>query len=198
MPIAFGASAVAVAALTAAGPGKKLDQRMYRLMNANHGAGADALFKGITELGSIAASGTAAAVLARLGRRREGMQALGAAAAMWALGQVAKKALLRPRPYQALGDVRLLVHEPKGTSWPSSHPAVLLAFVTVAGRRLGLPLGARAGLGALAGAVAISRVYVGVHFPSDVVGGLLLGKGVADLWSLLSSSGPITPATVRS
>jgi len=198
MPIALGASAVAVAALTAAGPGKRLDRGVYRLVNAHHGAGADALFKGITEVGSIAASGAAAAVLARLGRPREGMQALGAATAMWALGQLTKKALRRPRPYHALRDVRLLVHEPKGTSWPSSHPAVLLAFVTVAGRGLGLRPGARAGLGALAGAVGISRVYVGVHYPADVVGGLLLGKGVADLWSLLSPSRAITPATVRS
>jgi undecaprenyl-diphosphatase len=198
MPIALGASAVAVAALTAAGPGKKLDTGVYRLGNANHGAWADAIFKSITELGSITASAAAAAVLARLGRRREGMQALGAATAMWALGQIAKKALLRPRPYHALGDIRLLVHEPKGTSWPSSHPAVLLAFVTVAGRGLGLSPGARAGLAALAGAVGVSRVYVGVHYPADVVGGLLLGKGVADLWSLLSPSRLMTPATVRS
>jgi membrane-associated phospholipid phosphatase len=197
-PIAFSAGALAVAALTAAGPGKKLDQRVYQLVNTNRGAGTDALFKGITELGSITASAAAAAVLARRGRHREAMQALAAATAMWGLGQLAKKTLRRPRPYQALGNVRLLIHEPKGTSWPSSHPAVLLAFVTVAGRALSLRRGERVGLTALAGAVGVSRVYVGVHYPADVLGGLLLGKGVADLCSLLPPSRPITPATVRS
>jgi membrane-associated phospholipid phosphatase len=75
------------------------------------------------------------------------------------------------------------VGKPNGTSWPSSHPAVLLAFVTVAARRLGLPATARAGLTAAACAVGASRVYVGVHYPSDVVGGLLLGRAVADAWT---------------
>jgi membrane-associated phospholipid phosphatase len=60
---------------------------------------------------------------------------------------------------------------------------VLLAFVTVAGRNLGLPRGARRALTGLAGLVAASRVYLGVHYPADVVGGLLLGRTVADLWS---------------
>ena len=66
-----------------------------------------------------------------------------------------------------------------GTSWPSSHPAVLLAFVTVASRQLGAGPPARTALDLLAAVVAVSRVYVGVHYPSDVAAGLLLGRGVA-------------------
>src|SRR5207249_7823712 len=75
----------------------------------------------------------------------------------------------------------------RGTSWPSSHPAVLLAFVTVGARDLGVDPGGRAALSGLAGLVGLSRVYLGVHYPADVVGGLLVGRGVADLWSWLIS-----------
>ena len=113
---------------------------------------------------------------------------MGAALAMWAVGQILKKVTDRPRPYQALEDSRLLIAEPSGTSWPSSHPAVLVTFVTVAARDLGAGPASRAGLSALAGLVGMSRMYLGVHYPSDVAGGLLLGRGVADLWSTLVSS----------
>jgi len=77
---------------------------------------------------------------------------------------------------------RFLIAPPQGTSWPSSHPAVLTTFTTVAGRELGVSAFARVGLSALGLTVAASRVYVGVHYPSDVASGFLLGKAVAAMW----------------
>jgi membrane-associated phospholipid phosphatase len=189
-----GMAALLLALVTAGGRGRGLDRRLYRRLNRARGPRSDRFFWTVTELGSIWASAGAAALLAVRGRRREGLDALGAAGAMWVLGQLAKRAVDRPRPYLAMRDVRLLIDRPQGTSWPSSHPAVLLAFVTVAGRDLGLSLPARAGAAAVAGTVGFSRVYLGVHYPADVVGGLLLGRGVADLWSSLASPGVLRPA----
>jgi undecaprenyl-diphosphatase len=60
---------------------------------------------------------------------------------------------------------------------------VLLAYVTVATRNLDAPASTRTAAALLAGAVGLSRVYLGVHYPADVAGGLLLGQGVADVWS---------------
>jgi len=182
------AAALAIGVLGARGPIQKLDRRLYRFVNRPRGARADAVAKGITELGSLWASAAASAALARAGRKRAAADAMGAALAMWAVGQILKKVTDRPRPYQALEDSRLLIAEPSGTSWPSSHPAVLLTFVRVAARDLGAGPASRAGLSALAGLVGMSRMYLGVHYPSDVAGGLLLGRGVADLWSTLVSS----------
>ena len=93
--------------------------------------------------------------------------------------------MLRPRPYRSLDAFRLLIDEPRGTTWPSSHPAVFLAFATVVGRELGASGSVRAGLGALAGTVGLSRVYLGVHYPADVAGGLLLGWAAGRLWPAL-------------
>jgi membrane-associated phospholipid phosphatase len=194
-PLLAVAGALAVAAAASGRGGRDLDYRFYRAVNGGAGAAADRFFKGITELGSIWASVGASAVLARGGRKRAAMDGLAAAGAMWAVGQVAKKLYRRPRPYDALPPTRLLIAEPRGTSWPSSHPAVLLAFLTVSLRDLEAPAPTRNLAAALAGAVAVSRVYLGVHFPSDVLGGLLLGRALADVWTAAVS--PRTVGRVR-
>lgn len=186
-PAAAGMGALAVAALSAGGRGQALDRRVYRAINRGGGGLTDGLFKGVTEFGSVWASVGATVALARGGRRKEALDALGAALTMWLLGQGLKKLWRRPRPYHSLKAVRLLIAEPAGTTWPSSHPAVLLAFVTVAARDLGASLPVKAAVAVLAGVVGTSRVYLGVHYPADVAGGLLLGRGVADLWTALVS-----------
>ena len=187
IPAVAGVGALAVSVLSARGRGQALDRRLYRAVNRGGGALADTFFRSVTELGSLWASvgGTVALTGAR--RRREALDAMGAALAMWLLGQGLKRLWRRPRPYRALEEVRLLIAEPSGTTWPSSHPAVLLAFVTVAARDLDASPTVRAAVAALAGSVGLSRIYLGVHYPADVLGGLLLGRGVADLWTAMAS-----------
>jgi undecaprenyl-diphosphatase len=178
--LAFGGAAVAVGALTSSGPGRELDVEAFGTGNRDRGPVADRFFLGVTELGSIWASVGAAAVLAAAGHRRAAVRGLTAASVAWLGGQGLKRLFLRPRPYDAdLPGAILRIGPPAGTSWPSSHPAVLLAFVTVASRQLGAGPRARTALDLLAAVVAVSRVYVGVHYPSDVAAGLLLGRGVA-------------------
>jgi membrane-associated phospholipid phosphatase len=182
-PLFAGAAAITVGVATATGRGRRLDDRLYQVLNRDRGPAVDGLLKSVTELGSIWASAGAAAALAVRGRRREALDALGAASAMWLVGQGAKKLFGRPRPYEVRTDLRLLIDRPRGSSWPSSHPAVLLAFVTVAARDLDSSPATRASMAALVGMVGLSRVYLGVHYPADVLGGVLIGRGLADLWS---------------
>jgi len=173
-------AALAVGVWTSGGPGRALDREAFRALNRDRGPATDAVFRGITELGSIWASAGAAAVLAAAGRRRAATRALAAAGIAWLAGQGLKRMFARPRPYEAdRAGTRLLIGPPRASSWPSSHPAVLLAFTTVAGRTLGAGAPGRAALDALGLAVAASRSHVGVHYPADVVGGVLLGKAVA-------------------
>jgi membrane-associated phospholipid phosphatase len=184
--VALVLGALGLALATIEGRGRELDDRLFGFANGRlHHPVLDAFFKSVTELGSMYASTAAAATLAVRGRRREGIDALGAALAMWAMGNGLKNLFRRARPYDARlpRPLRLLIGKPVGTSWPSVHPATLLAFVTVAARDLELSRGVRRGLAGLAGLVAGSRVYLGVHYPADVLGGLLLGRAVADVWS---------------
>jgi undecaprenyl-diphosphatase len=82
----------------------------------------------------------------------------------------------RPRPPLRYPEPDPLVRTPHDGSFPSGHAATSVAAATMlsfAFPRLA-PL-----LVLLASAVAFSRVYVGVHYPLDIVGGAVLGALVA-------------------
>jgi undecaprenyl-diphosphatase len=163
--------------------GRDADLGLFEAVNRGHGPAADLAFSAVTELGSLYAVGAAAGTLAALGRPREAARAAAAAGVTWALGQAAKQIAGRPRPYDTdPHGTRAMIAPPMGTSWPSSHPAVYATFTTVAARELGAGGLARAGLAAVGLAVAASRVYLGVHYPSDVVSGTLMGRAVAAVW----------------
>jgi len=93
------------------------------------------------------------------------------------VNQVIKRVVRRPRP--SLRDVpaaRRLRLVPLTTSFPSGHAASAAAFAT--GAAIELPP-AGPPLAALAAAVGGSRVYVGVHYPLDVLVGAGVGATVA-------------------
>lgn len=185
----LGAAALAVGLLSSTPRGRRIDEEMFRSLNAGAGPGTDRFFLGVTELGSWWAAAGAAVVLAAAGDRRAALHGLGAASITWTAGQGLKRVFRRPRPSDAdPGGTRLMIARPHGTSWPSSHPAVLVTFMTVAGRELGIPPLARAALDTLGAVVGLSRPYVGVHYPSDVVGGLLFGRSMADAWTAMGAS----------
>jgi membrane-associated phospholipid phosphatase len=180
--LAAGAVAVGVAA-TRVDEGPEVDRELFELLNRGHGENADRWFLAVTELGSLYASGAAAGVLVATGQRRAAMSAFAAAGTTWLVGQALKRLSLRPRPYTAAPEgTRRMIAEPSGTSWPSSHPAVLTAFTRVAARELGLGGFPRLALSGVDLSVAASRVYLGVHYPSDVASGLLVGRAVARVW----------------
>jgi membrane-associated phospholipid phosphatase len=88
--------------------------------------------------------------------------------------QAVKFVARRPRPN--LPDLPPLVHTMSNRSYPSAH-ATTSAAAAVALSRV-LP---RAPLYAVAAALALSRLYLGVHYPSDTLAGAALGVAVAEL-----------------
>jgi undecaprenyl-diphosphatase len=91
-------------------------------------------------------------------------------------GRLLKEWVGRVRPCQALGEVRLLTDCNPSYSFPSSHAVNIFAgayFLSQMFRRLA-PL-----TFAIAAVVAYSRIYIGVHYPLDVIGGAAIGLLIA-------------------
>ena len=78
----------------------------------------------------------------------------------------------RPRPCQIMSDLRLLVNCGSGFSMPSSHAANSFAQAALFGT---LVPKSRWYLIIIASMISISRVFVGVHYPGDVLVGTILG-----------------------
>jgi undecaprenyl-diphosphatase len=112
------------------------------------------------------------------------------------IAELLKRAFDRPRPPFADAAVHPLVHVPDSGSMPSGHATTAFAAAVAAGLvhpRLRWPLVLLAGL------VAISRVWLGVHYLSDVIVGAALGSGVAVLaWLTLRAAGRASRARARS
>jgi membrane-associated phospholipid phosphatase len=107
-------------------------------------------------------------------RRRRWMRATGCVGAAYLISTSIKLAIGRRRP--VIEDLPHLMATPTGLSFPSSHSTSSFAAAQAFGRLLPrLPL-----LGAAAG-MAFSRLYLGVHYPSDVAAGAALGTVIGSL-----------------
>jgi membrane-associated phospholipid phosphatase len=131
---------------------------------------------------------TAAAWLAARRRMLDAMLVLLALGGAKLLNAVLKNGFERPRPS---------IHDPldtaAGFSFPSGHAMAsmalfaTLAFVLTRGRSAPIRFTVFGMAAALVGAIGLSRVYLGVHFPSDVAAGWSAGLAWAAVTVLLSS-----------
>ncbi len=107
------------------------------------------------------------------------MESLIAVSSVWLIQQVIGMIWFRQRPFVHDPTIPNLIHKSGiSKSFPSDHAAIAFALATIV--FLTLPGWGKV-LYVLAFAIALGRIAVGVHYPSDVLAGALLGALVATL-----------------
>ena len=112
---------------------------------------------------------------------------------------ILKNLIARTRPYatypELVADLADLIHIPKSYSFPSGHTvsAMAVAFtILTQHKKLGIVAFVMAFL------MGLSRLYVGVHFPTDVYGGIIVGALIAlSVWYMDKKITPIILAKLK-
>jgi membrane-associated phospholipid phosphatase len=155
-----------------------LDERILRFARTRgHDARAERAAATLSRLGEHGgiwiALGFAGALLDDSERRAEWLRGAAIVGGTYAANTALKLVVGRRRPQ--LPGLPPLTSTPTRLSFPSAHTATSFAGARCYSR-MGLPA---APLYALAGTLALSRLYLGVHYPSDVLAGALLGSAIA-------------------
>ena len=157
-----------------------LDARAYEFLNGlPHSRYSDRYIGLVSDLGEGAGWAFAGLWLAALDGRR-GRRAAIASTAAAALSTYVAQRLLKPifrrnRPWFTREAAQVVGGKTPDHSFPSGHTAASFAAATALG--MAYP-SARPLLYLTATAVALSRIHLGHHFPSDVIAGGLLGTGI--------------------
>lgn len=90
---------------------------------------------------------------------------------------ILKNVVARTRPYEVVEGLHRIIEAQSDYSFPSGHTGCSFAAAVVifimCPRRIGVPALV------LAVGISLSRLYVGVHFPTDVIGGAIIGTAAA-------------------
>jgi undecaprenyl-diphosphatase len=160
-----------------------LDRRLERWVVGHRVEWLNEVFVWLSRIGAFGLVWIGLAVVLALARRRPALLLLVVVADLFAdlTSRGLKEAVGRERPHGS----HSLVHVPSDPSFPSGHAATSFACALVlaaAAPRLAAPLFV------LAAAIAFSRVYVGVHYPLDILGGAALGLALATALLLLAGA----------
>ena len=174
----------------AAGRAETFDTTFQDAAAKVHNPAMDHAMHAITQLGSHTAIGAAAGLTAimmlRRGRKHDAWTVVVSTSGAMALNTLLKNIFRRQRPQELARRIKL----PKSHSFPSGHSLLSAATYPIVAHHLverqSMPVQAltHSLAGMIVLSVGFSRVYFGVHFPSDVLGGFAVGLGWLGLTSL--------------
>ncbi|WP_026895108.1 phosphatase PAP2 family protein [Clostridiisalibacter paucivorans] len=130
----------------------------------------------VTKLGSASISICIPLIMVIFGDeniKKLGIECLTAITSSHLLVQILKRMISRERPYNIFKNINTFGMTLKDSSWPSGHTTASFSLATTIS--MNLPYIGVMVIG-LALIVGISRIYLAVHYPSDVLSGLLIGS----------------------
>lgn len=167
--------------------GQRVDSWIFLFFNLNgyHPNWMDNVMWVITQLGSMWMAFCAAFVIFTLKYRRLAVEITLGTLTLWLFVETIKLLTDRARPFLTLEGSRIVGRRESGRSFPSGHTSQIFFMATLLSRQAQIHLGTGVwvaiALYGVALLVGFTRIYVGAHYPRDVMGGALFGS----IWGIL-------------
>jgi membrane-associated phospholipid phosphatase len=163
--------------------GQRLDTRVFLLLNlrGTRPAWLDKLMVVITQVGSGFFALGLALLLYLFGPRLLSYELMLGTLSLWMIVEMVKFIVNRSRPFIHLTQARILGFRAIGRSFPSGHTSQAFFMATLVSQHFHANAWVVLVLYVLALTVGITRMYVGAHYPRDVLAGAILGS----VWGFL-------------
>jgi membrane-associated phospholipid phosphatase len=165
--------------------GQRLDARLFLLVNLQRRLPVwlDWVVWLLTQPGHMLVGIAGAAVLYVFGYRVLGVEIAVGTLTLALVVEMVKAMVNRRRPFLVVQGARVVGWKERGQSFPSGHTAQAFLLATLLVHRFEPDPWGAAGLYALALLVGFTRMYLGAHYPRDVLAGAMLGS----IWGLMAA-----------
>ncbi len=162
--------------------GQRVDAHIFTLFNTrSYPKWLDRLMWLLTQLGNLLTAFAAAAVVFFLNDRHLAFEIILGTLSLLLLVETIKILADRDRPFHIFEDARVIGRQEPGDSFPSGHTSQIFFLMTLFIQHYQLGMPASAALYIVAALVGFTRIYVGAHYPRDVIAGVVLGS----VWGIL-------------
>jgi membrane-associated phospholipid phosphatase len=164
--------------------GQLVDARVFSVLNMRvYPRWLDRAMQLVTQLGSMPAAFVAAFVFFLLKYRDLALEIVVGTLSLWLMVEAIKMLSDRDRPFLTIEQARVVGWRELGDSFPSGHTSQIFFLMTLIVQRFQPGILWAAALYVLAALVGLTRIYVGAHYPRDVIAGVVLGS----VWGLLAT-----------